>query len=147
MNLSETTAEIFALSRAGVGYNYHGKEQLIRLQRSWLKAFVARLGIARGTYEIRVNRGGVAVAADVTLHTEELYVQFSETFSSPHLGLLVRSVKGRKDYGSGQNCWVRADEFAEWSIDEIACRILSMTGAHSSALGDLRNRFGQALAS
>src|SRR6266542_1067708 len=115
MSLSETTAQIVALSRAGVGYNYHGKEQLIRLQRSWLKALVARIGLAPKTYDIRVNRGGMACAADVTLHTDELYVQFSDSFSSPHLGLLVRSVKGRKDYAGGRNCWVRSDELVEWS--------------------------------
>lgn len=80
------------------------KDCLHREGKKFLKAIVKELGIPAGTFDIRSNMGGVAVSGEVTLHSERLYVQLSETFGgSKGVSIMFRTVKGLTDYTGGGN--------------------------------------------
>ena len=73
-----------------------------------LRAIAKELGFQSGTYEVRSNLGGTAVAGEVTLHGEHIYIQFCEPMSG--LEVLYRSCKGQKDYMGGGNHWMRYED-------------------------------------
>lgn len=81
------------------------KALMHREGRKLLKAIVKEVGIPEGTYDIRSNQGGIAVSGEVTLHSDTLYVQLSESCMQPGVSILFRSCKGRKDYSGGMNLW------------------------------------------
>lgn len=86
--------------------NYH------RLGKRVLKAVAAELGLQSGTYDIRSNLGGPAVAGEITLHSDLLYIQFRGPMGQG-LEVLYRSCKGRKDYSGGTNRWMRYDDLLD----------------------------------
>lgn len=83
------------------------KEEFISLCRSYLRMIANKMGLPAGSYDIRVNRAGVAVSGDVHLHTDTLYVAFEQSCLGNDFGFMYRSCKGRKDYTGGQNRWMR----------------------------------------
>jgi hypothetical protein len=62
------------------------------------------LGLQKGEYQVRSNKGGPEVLGEVTLHTDTFYVQIGGL--NPDL-VLYRSCKGQKDYTGGWNRWLR----------------------------------------
>jgi hypothetical protein len=85
-----------------------GAKQAMHLAGArFLEAVAQRLGLSRGEYDIRSNPGGVAVSGEVTLHSDDLYVQLSEScVGPPGLKLLYRSCGSRTDYCGNQNHFV-----------------------------------------
>lgn len=49
-------------------------------------------------FDLRTNKAGIAVLGETTLHSESVYVQTSQS-----MGIMVRSVKNKKDYTGGVN--------------------------------------------
>lgn len=85
------------------GYSDEAQDRKLKAHRSTmvvLRQLAKELALAKGTYEVRSNQGGMAVSGEVTLHGERIYVQVG-----CHLGVLVRSCNGRKDYSGGPNHW------------------------------------------
>lgn len=78
------------------------KEQFHTVGRTRLRQLAKALGLEKGAYDLRSNKGGNAVSGEVTLHSDELYVQISQPFASPH-GILIRTCEGRNDYTGGHN--------------------------------------------
>lgn len=68
-----------------------------------LRALAKELGLSAGAFDLRSNMGGVAVSGEITLHSDTLYVQASQSAMGNEMGLLIRSCKGRKDYTGGHN--------------------------------------------
>lgn len=83
-----------------------GKDAFHRKYRKALKAFAKRLGLAKGTYEVRSCKGGPAVLGEVTLHSATLYMMVHRGFTGEDYRVLYRSCKGRKDYCGGQNLYM-----------------------------------------
>lgn len=81
------------------GYNEQGKAQYKTLAMKLLRRVAKELALPKGTYDLRFNPGGIAVAGDATLHHEKFYLTVNET------GVMYRTCKGRKDYTGGANCW------------------------------------------
>lgn len=79
-----------------------------RMGRRVLRAIAAELGLQSGTFDIRSNLGGTAVAGEITLHGEHIYIQFSEGDS-----FMYRSCEGRKDYTGGANHWMLYDDLLD----------------------------------
>lgn len=92
--------------------------------RRALNRVAAELGLSKGQYEIRVNKGGIAVSGEVTLHTDPvvrgdinatdwredgLYVQVSQSCLGKGREVMYRLCKSRADYTGGQNHFVSAD--------------------------------------
>lgn len=81
---------------------HEAKQFLHREGRRFLKALAKEVGIPAGTFDIRSNMGGIAVSGEVTLHSDTLYVQLSESLR-PGIDIMFRTCKGRKDYSGGMN--------------------------------------------
>lgn len=85
-------------------YDEKQKSAFHRTARAWLKRLADELGLKSGSYDIRSNKGGIAVSGEVTLHAEAIYVQASQSaFGSSVTGLMIRRCNGRRDYTGGPN--------------------------------------------
>ena len=84
-------------------YNDAQKRSFHLQGRKRLKALADALGFESGSYDLRSNRGGVAVSGEVTLHYDRLYVQICQPATGWDRGILIRSCEGRKDYSGGRN--------------------------------------------
>lgn len=73
--------------------------------KKFLREVAKELDLPKGTFEVRSNMGGIAVSGEVTLHSDTLYVQLSESCMRPGVDILFRSCRGRKDYSGGMNHW------------------------------------------
>lgn len=71
--------------------------------RRFLKGLAAVVGLPAGSFDVRNNRGGIAVSGEVTLHSDTLYVQLYESAVQPGVGMLYRRCRGRRDYCGEQN--------------------------------------------
>lgn len=107
-----------------VAYNERAKEEFLRVGRQMAVRLAAALGLNEDHYEVRVNKGGVAVSGEVTLHTDTHYIQFSQSPGILQDGFLVRACKGRKDYVGGRNHFVKWDDLRD--LGRVAEFILSL---------------------
>jgi hypothetical protein len=98
-----------------VAYNEERKEQFHRNARGALRTLANKLELAPGSYDIRNNAGGIAVSGEVTLHHETFYIQVSQSCVGLP-GILLRTVKGRKDYTGGPNNFVSANKLNDLSL-------------------------------
>lgn len=89
------------------------KGQLHGKGRVFLKNLAQALGMQPGDYDLSSNRGGIAVSGEVTLHSDDLYVQISDTMSGRGLQVMFRSCKSRRDYCGHQNNFASLDSFRE----------------------------------
>ena len=71
--------------------------------KAFMRKLAAELGLVKGSFDVRSNMGGIAVSGEITLHSDSLYVQLSESCMHRGGSLLYRSCKGRKDYTGGPN--------------------------------------------
>lgn len=113
--------------RKRVAYDAAAKRLFHSRARSQLRRVATALDLQPGDYDLRSNQGGIAVSGEITLHTDHIYVQASQSAMGHHSGVLFRTCKGRKDYSGGPNNFAsldllnRPDELAHW-IREV-CRV------------------------
>jgi hypothetical protein len=112
------------LMKTNLGYNPEGKARFHAQATTILKALADKLGYASDQYEVRSNQGGIAVSGEVILHSDELYVQFSQSCLSTLMPKFMwRSCQGREDYTGGPNQWA---EWAElFDLDALASKMRS----------------------
>jgi len=84
----------------------HNKERFLKGCREIAKELARLMGLAKGSYDIRTNPGGMAVSGDVHLHGERIYVALEQSCIRG-LGFYYRRCEGRKDYCGKVNRWVR----------------------------------------
>lgn len=89
------------------------KGQLHGKGRTFLKNLAQALGMQPGDYNLSSNRGGIAVSGEVTLHSDDLYVQISDTISGRGLQVMYRSCKSRRDYCGHQNNFASLDSLRD----------------------------------
>ena len=77
---------ISAYSEAG----HKRKEKYHRIARKQLHKLAQQLDLKPDEYDIRSNKGGVAVCGEITLHTDSLYIQVSQSCLGPGHELLDR---------------------------------------------------------
>jgi len=92
-----------------VAYDAAAKRLFHSRARSQLRRLATTLGLASGSYDLRSNPAGIAVSGEITLHTECLYVQASQSVMGNANGILFRTCKGRKDYVGGSNNFASLD--------------------------------------
>jgi hypothetical protein len=98
-------------------YHYASdKGAMHRSAMGMLREVAVALGYAPDAYDVRSNKGGIAVTGEVTLHADNLYVQVCDAWGGNHLQLLIRTCKGRKDYCGGANHYLN---FHLASFDDI----------------------------
>ncbi len=95
--------------RAPVAYDATEKRLFHSCARSQLRRLAVALGLAPEFYDLRSNHGGIAVSGEITLHSDHLYVQASQSVMDHHSGILFRTCKGRKDYVGGPNNFASLD--------------------------------------
>jgi hypothetical protein len=110
-----------------LSYNHDAKERWHRLARNVAKALAAKLGLSKGEYSIRYNRGGIAVSGETMLHADWLYLDLSVSCMGPRMGVMYRSCKGQKDYTGGVNQWMQFDELLD--LDKAAAKLAECRGA------------------
>lgn len=102
------TSTTFDFSKP-VAYDEHAKRLFHSRARSQLRRLATALDLSPGSYDLRSNRAGIAVSGEITLHTEHLYVQASQSVMGRDNGILFRTCKGRKDYVGGPNNFASLD--------------------------------------
>ncbi len=115
----ESIQELCTLS-SRAGYNAPVKVIFLRAARHALSELANDLGLSQADYSIRTNKAGIAVAGDVTLHHERIYVTLG-AYAGQMLGL-ARSCKGRKDYTGGGNNPIC--DYHDWDHVRVVCRQL-----------------------
>jgi hypothetical protein len=106
--------------RKSVAYDAEAKRLFHSRARSQLRRIAIALGLKADAYDLRSNQAGIAVSGEITLHSDRLYVQVSQSAMGYHSGVLFRTCKGRKDYVGGPNNFAsldllnRPDELAHW---------------------------------
>jgi len=94
---------LIQLAHKGVAYDAHAKKVFLSEGRKALRRLADALGLADDSYDIRVNRGGIAVSGDITLHGEDVYVELSLGCFGRGREVLYRRVQGRCDYCGDRN--------------------------------------------
>lgn len=78
------------------------KTQFHNTARKFLKELAAQLP-EYGEFDVRSNKGGIAVSGEVTLHMDRLYVQVAQSVMGLDRAVMFRPCNGRKDYSGGMN--------------------------------------------
>lgn len=104
-----------ALCATGLnGYSDEGqaaKEAFHREGVKFLSALAKALGLKAGTYDVRSNKAGMAVSGEVTLHSDDLYLQLSESCMGPGVKAMYRTCDSRKDCCGHQNHFADIEKF------------------------------------
>jgi hypothetical protein len=94
--------ESFKKTYAKRSYSYCDPDLKLKMHRSGIKllrALAADLCVPEDAYDVSSNKAGIACSGEITLHTDDLYVQILESCVGPGgLSALVRGCMGRKDY-------------------------------------------------
>ena len=112
-------------------YNEAQKRSFHATGRKRLKALATALGLGAGAYDLRSNRGGIAVSGEVTLHGEHLYVQICQPATGANTGILIRTCKGCKDYTGGANNFAPLSLLDNLPILVDRCRAILARGGRS----------------
>ena len=94
---------LVALARRGIAYDAEAKTAFHREAKSSLRALARELGIGPEDYDLRSNYGGVAISGEITLHSDQAYVQISLGCMGPGREVMYRRCSGRSDYSGGRN--------------------------------------------
>jgi hypothetical protein len=110
-------------------YDQEQKQAFHRTARARLKALAEVLELPEGSYDLRSNKGGIAVSGEVTLHHERVYIQAAQsavgTENGAALGLLVRTCEGRRDYTGGRNHMLHLKELDDPKA--LALKVVSIS--------------------
>ena len=127
--MAKTSASIQKLAAISIHINAYSdagqmaKDTLHSAGKSFLRTLADDLGLTKGSYDVRSSLGGVAVAGEVTLHGESIYVQLSDTFSG-HAGvrILYRSCNGRKDCCGHRNHYITMARLQEGAYGQFVAQ-------------------------
>jgi hypothetical protein len=108
--------------RKSVSYDDIRKREFHRLARRQLGLVAKALQLPASSFDLRSNSAGIAVSGEITLHSDQLYVQVSQPFGGFDSGILIRTCQGRKDYVGGPNNFASLDLLHE---PERLARIIS----------------------
>lgn len=91
-----------------VAYNLEAKKKFHKQAEKVLRKLAKLLGYQKNDYDLRHNEGGIAVSGEITLHSNNLYVQLSQSVVSS--GFMWRTCKGKTDYTGNRNYWTTWDQ-------------------------------------
>ena len=112
-------------------YNDAQKRSFHATGRKRLQALATALGLETGSFDVRSNRGGIAVSGEVTLHGENLYVQICQPATGHDSGILIRTCESRKDYTGGTNNFAPLSLLDDLPILVDRCRAVLARGGRS----------------
>lgn len=91
---------------AAAPYNATAKRRWLNAARLACKSVAEDLGLKPGAFDVRTNKGGIAVPGEVILHGESLYLCLGTSMPGGELIGFARSCKGKQDYTGGVNRWI-----------------------------------------
>lgn len=106
LSANKLAREFLEIATRPVSYNAEAKELFHRRGKALLKQIACDLGYAKDSFDVRSNKAGIAVSGEVTLHTDDLYVQLAQGCFGSELEILYRSCQHRRDYIGGGNNWM-----------------------------------------
>lgn len=80
---------------------------------SFLRKVALALGIPATDYRLSTNKSGIAGSGEVTLHSDDIYIQLSESCLFAGVQVLYRSCKSRKDYTGNRNNFVQCEQLVD----------------------------------
>ena len=112
------------------------KDHYHRLGRCVLKQLAIDLGLNEDSYEIKSLYGGPAVAGDISLHADHLYVDIGSTAVpaitarglSQNCRVMYRYCRDRKDSFGGRNHWCLIEDLTD-PVTRDAMRALARTAS------------------
>lgn len=113
--MTHTEIARLAVFAATAQFSYHGanKEIFLRETQRLARHLANELELAEGSFDVRVNRAGIACSGDVTLHSQHLYVSLgAETDFGQGRVFMFRGCRSRRDYVGLGNQWARWVELA-----------------------------------
>ena len=111
---------LVVLAHKGVSYDEQAKKLFHSDGRKALKRLAEALCLADDSYDLRSNKGGIAVSGEIILHGEEIYVQLGLGIGTGR-EVMFRRVAGRKDFCGDRNHWAAVGELLE--PDRFSARI------------------------
>jgi hypothetical protein len=105
--------KLVSVLNSDLSYNEEGKKAFHKEAKSALRKVAKALHLNSNDFDLRSNKGGVAVSGEVTLHTDTLYLQISQSMGKATV--LFRSCNGRKDYSGGQNRYANVESLLDES--------------------------------
>lgn len=106
MKQADVNRLVSLLSTPGsLSYNEENKEFFMRKGKALLKEVAQVMGLTPEQYEVRTNRGGIAVSGEVTLHADHVYFQLSQSVIGD-AAQLVRGCRNQKDYSGYANAFL-----------------------------------------
>ena len=111
---------LVVLARRGVAYDAEAKRAFHAEARKALRALADALGLAAGGFDLRICSGGPAVAGEVILHADNLYVQVSVGSFGGH-DVMFRRCRDRSDHIGERNHWARIEDLLDPAL--LAARI------------------------
>jgi hypothetical protein len=112
---------LITLALRGVAYDEAAKALFHADGRRALRRLADALGLAEADYEIRSNKGGVAVSGEITLHGEAVWVSLGLGALGADHEVCFRGVRGRRDHHGDRNHWASIRELL--APDRFAARI------------------------
>ena len=111
------------LAKSNLSYHAVNKSKFHRLGKKIAKELAQLMNVDA---DIRSNMGGIAVSGEITLHSDNIYVQFSQ--NALETCFMYRSCKSKKDYCGGPNNWMQWDRLLD--LEQVAKIILRNTNAN-----------------
>ena len=101
---------LLTLAAHNVPYDQVTKKLFHSEGRLALRRLADALELDRTDYDLRSHPGGVVVSGEITLHSDELYVQLALGGMNTDREVMFRRVKGRHDYLGDRNHWASVRE-------------------------------------
>ena len=99
-----------------LAYNPDLKEAFHQRGKALLRRIAGDLGYGKGGYDLRSNKGGTAVSGEITLHADDIYIQFAQYYGDAARGILYRECKNRQDFTGGRNLYMRFDDLRDYPL-------------------------------
>lgn len=123
---------LHTLALRGVAYDADAKKLFHSEARRALRNLADALGYEKAEYEIRSNMAGPAVSGEVTLHSDEVYVQAS--CDGHDRGILYRRCRDRRDYLGDRNRFAPLSELTNPAV--FAAKLCRDLGLPTPAFDD-----------
>lgn len=107
-----------------LSYEPANKAAFHREAKKVLRKVAKSMNLSTGEYDVRSNMGGIAVSGEITLHTDNVYVQVSQPCFGTGNEVMYRKCKGRKDFCGEQNNFAPVEDLEH--VNSFACRFLNI---------------------
>lgn len=121
--MAKKKVSLFDFENTNFYFNHFDKVDYHRTAKSVLNKLAKEFGLVKGEFKVSNNMAGDAVAGEVTLHTEKLYLMICEKHNGNGLQILFRTCNGMKDYSGGTNQYTALSSLNDEEFKEKLLKI------------------------